>query len=117
MKNQKPNNHPDPPSNTLYTQIRTNRPQLLGRDNNGNAVYLEPPGSRYAGVRGYRAIDSSADASSRSGAYGGTREVLYDAGMGPLPEEMARGARFLRLEDDGYSGSGSGGGTSQPRTR
>ncbi|KAH6654936.1 hypothetical protein BKA67DRAFT_558996 [Truncatella angustata] len=35
----------------LAAAIETNQPQLLGQDDDGIEVYLEPPGSRYSGVQ------------------------------------------------------------------
>ncbi|RYP12778.1 hypothetical protein DL765_007156 [Monosporascus sp. GIB2] len=76
----------------LLAAIRDDRPQLLGHDTSGRPVYLEPPGSGYAGVSGVTRLSPR------------VTEVHYRPGAGPLPDELARGARFVRPE--GYAGPG-----------
>ncbi len=109
----------------FFFQIRTDRPQLLGRDAEGRAVYLEPPGRRYPGLAGDAPVRFSygGGGGGIGGGVGrGAREVFYAPGSGPLPEEeegdAARGARFLRYgyrsgygygNGYGYGGGGGGG--------
>ncbi|RYO79901.1 hypothetical protein DL766_006960 [Monosporascus sp. MC13-8B] len=85
----------------LLAAIRDDRPQLLGHDTSGRPVYLEPPGNGYAGVSGVTRLSPR------------VTEVHYRPGAGPLPDELARGARFVRPE--GYAGPGlSAGGVMYP---
>ncbi|KAK8062326.1 hypothetical protein PG997_014423 [Apiospora hydei] len=43
----------------LAAAIRTNQPQLLGQDDEGTDVYLEPPDAQYAGVTHVRRLSPS----------------------------------------------------------
>ncbi|RYP77032.1 hypothetical protein DL771_001322 [Monosporascus sp. 5C6A] len=90
--------HYDPPPSLVFCprsnapKIREDRPQLLGHDTSGRPVYLEPPGYGYAGVSGVTRLSPR------------VTEVHYRPGTGPLPDALARGARFVRPE--GYAGPG-----------
>jgi len=78
----------------LAEAIRTGKPQLLGNDNAGNEVYLEPPGFRYPGVVDERRLSSS------------VTEVYYSPGAGP--GVGGPGARFVKT-DGIYPGGAYGG--------
>ncbi|ORY70967.1 uncharacterized protein BCR38DRAFT_331317 [Pseudomassariella vexata] len=67
----------------LQKAIQTGQPQLLGKDDNGSDVYLEPPGSRYPGVKSVRRINSQ------------MQEVFYGEGAA-----VPVGARHIR--PDGF---------------
>lgn len=79
----------------LAAAIQTNRPQLLGRDDDGMDVYLEPPDAQYPGVTHVRQLSPSLE------------EVFY----APDAPGVPRGARHIRPESySSYRGSGMMGG-------
>lgn len=78
----------------LAEAIRTGKPQLLGNDESGREVYLEPPGVRYSGVVDEQRLSSS------------VTEVFYSPGSGP--EVGGPGARFVKT-DGIYPGGAYGG--------
>ncbi|KAK7999166.1 hypothetical protein PG991_014841 [Apiospora marii] len=75
----------------LAAAIQTNRPQLLGQDDDGMDVYLEPPDARYPGVTHVRQLSPSLE------------EVFY----APDAPGVPRGARHIRPESySSYRGGG-----------
>ncbi|KAK1763403.1 hypothetical protein QBC33DRAFT_459607 [Phialemonium atrogriseum] len=96
----------------LTEVVRTGRPQLIGRDDDGREVYLEPPGVAHRGVVGERRLSSY------------ITEVEYASGAGP--GVGGPGARYIRADGmypgglynggygGGYGGLGYGGGLARP---
>ncbi|KAK7959485.1 uncharacterized protein PG986_004339 [Apiospora aurea] len=76
----------------LVAAIRTNQPQLLGQDDEGTDVYLEPPDAQYAGVTHVRQLSPSLE------------EVFYAPDAPGIP----KGARHVRPESySSYRGGGA----------
>lgn len=73
----------------LSAAIETGQPQHLGEDDHGRAVYLEPPGSTYAGV----------ERVERLSPY--IQEIFYKP-PGPLNNKMARHLRPDPIYPGGY---------------
>ncbi|KAK6836733.1 hypothetical protein PG987_007228 [Apiospora arundinis] len=75
----------------LAAAIQTNKPQLLGQDDDGMDVYLEPPDSNFPGVTSVRQLSPSLE------------EVFYAADAPGVP----RGARHVRpISYSSYRGGG-----------
>ncbi|KAK8112669.1 hypothetical protein PG984_013195 [Apiospora sp. TS-2023a] len=79
----------------LAAAIQTNKPQLLGQDDDGMDVYLEPPDAQFPGVTSVRQLSPS------------LQEVFY----APDAPGVPKGARHIRPESySSYRGGGMSGG-------
>ncbi|KAI1076293.1 hypothetical protein F5B20DRAFT_594168 [Whalleya microplaca] len=86
----------------LQAAMTTGTPQLLGVDDADREVYLEPPGTTFAGVREVRRLSP------------GAVEVVYASPAAAPVKEAEQGARYVRSDFAGarfgFPGGGGGGG-------
>ncbi|KAI0471106.1 hypothetical protein GGR56DRAFT_678377 [Xylariaceae sp. FL0804] len=88
----------------LEAAVRTGQPQLLGEDDGGRYVYLQPPGKTYPGVTRVERLSPR------------IVELYYDRGGGPTIGGRTGGSstggrgspRFVASDDDGWDGVGGG---------